>query len=85
MPIITRTRRDLLRNASGLAGLLAMPHLARAQGPDRVRFSLELRVYGGNSPMFLGAESGIFRDQGIAITMDGSTTAASCRRPRTAR
>ena len=67
------TRRDILRTGSGLAaGLLAMPHVARAQGPDAVRFSLEFRIYGGNAAMFLGAESGIFRDQGINVTMDGS-------------
>jgi NitT/TauT family transport system substrate-binding protein len=67
-----RTRRDILRTGTGLAGLLAAPRLARAQAPDQVRFSLEFRIYGGNAPLFLGAESGIFRDQGINVTFDGS-------------
>jgi NitT/TauT family transport system substrate-binding protein len=70
--IATRTRRDILRTGTGLAGLLAVPRLARAQGPDQVRFSLEFRIYGGNAPLFLGAEKGIFRDQGIDVTFDGS-------------
>jgi NitT/TauT family transport system substrate-binding protein len=70
--IATRTRRDILRTGTGLAGLLAAPRLARAQGPDQVRFSLEFRIYGGNAPLFLGAEKGIFRDQGIDVTFDGS-------------
>ena len=48
------------------------PHVARGQGAEPVRFSLEFRIYGGNAPLFLGAESGIFRDQGINVTMDGS-------------
>ena len=43
------------------------PHVARGQGAEPVRFSLEFRIYGGNAPLFLGAESGIFRDQGIEI------------------
>jgi len=71
-----RNRRDVLRAGAGLAGLLAAPlaapNLARAQAPDAVRFSLEFRIYGGNAPLFLGAESGIFRDQGINVTLDGS-------------
>jgi NitT/TauT family transport system substrate-binding protein len=70
--IATRTRRDILRTGTGLAGLLAVPCLARAQGSDQVRFSLEFRIYGGNAPLFLGAEKGIFRDQGIDVTFDGS-------------
>jgi NitT/TauT family transport system substrate-binding protein len=67
-----RTRRDILRTGTGLAGLLAAPRLVRAQAPDQVRFSLEFRIYGGNAPLFLGAEKGIFRDQGIDVTFDGS-------------
>jgi NitT/TauT family transport system substrate-binding protein len=61
-----------LRAGAGLAGLVAAPSVARAQSPDAVRFSLEFRIYGGNAPLFLGAESGIFREQGIDVAMDGS-------------
>lgn len=71
-PLASGTRREVLRAGAAAAGLLAMPRLGRAQGPDQVRFSLEFRIYGGNAPMFLGAENGIFRDQGIAVTLDGS-------------
>jgi NitT/TauT family transport system substrate-binding protein len=75
--VAARSRRDVLRAGVGLAGVLATPHLAAptlawAQGVDPVRFSLEFRIYGGNAPLFLGAESGIFREQGIEVTMDGS-------------
>jgi NitT/TauT family transport system substrate-binding protein len=64
------TRRELLRAGAGL--LVMAPHVARAQAADAVRFSLEFRIYGGNAPLFLGAERGIFRDQGINVTLDGS-------------
>jgi NitT/TauT family transport system substrate-binding protein len=64
------TRRDILLAGSGL--LVMAPHVARAQAADAVRFRLEFRIYGGNAPLFLGAESGIFRDQGINVTLDGS-------------
>jgi NitT/TauT family transport system substrate-binding protein len=64
------TRRDVLRAGTGL--LVMAPHLVRAQAADAVRFSLEFRIYGGNAPLFLGAERGIFRDQGINVSMDGS-------------
>jgi NitT/TauT family transport system substrate-binding protein len=74
--VAAHSRRDVLRAGAGLAGVLAAPHLARdlarAQGADSVRFSLEFRIYGGNAPLFLGAESGIFREQGIEVAMDGS-------------
>ena len=64
------TRREIL--AAGTSLLVVAPYVARAQSAEPVRFSLEFRIYGGNAPLFLGAESGIFRDQGINITMDGS-------------
>jgi NitT/TauT family transport system substrate-binding protein len=64
------TRRELLRAGTSL--LVMAPHVARAQAADAVRFSLEFRIYGGNAPLFLGAERGIFRDQGINVTLDGS-------------
>ena len=60
------TRRDVLLGGTSL--LVMTPHVARGQGTEPVRFSLEFRIYGGNAPLFLGAESGIFRDQGINCT-----------------
>ncbi len=65
-----RSRRDILLAGAGL--LVMAPHVARAQAADTLRFSLEFRIYGGNAPLFLGAESGIFREQGIDVTLDGS-------------
>ena len=54
--VAARSRRDVLRAGAGFAGVLAAPHLARdlarAQGADSVRFSLEFRIYGGNAPLF---------------------------------
>ena len=64
------SRRDVLRAATGL--LVMAPYAVHAQAADAVRFSLEFRIYGGNAPLFLGAERGIFRDQGINVSMDGS-------------
>src|ERR1700751_4669815 len=64
------TRRDVLLGATSL--LVTAPHVAHGQGAEPVRFSLEFRIYGGNAPLFLGAERGIFRDQGINVSMDGS-------------
>lgn len=66
------TRRDVLRSGLAAAGLCALPQLARAQQLDPVRFALEFRIYGGNAALFHGAESGIFRNLGIAMSMDGS-------------
>src|SRR5215831_15592202 len=54
------TRRALLQAGAGTACLIATPYLARAQGADAVKISLEFRIYGGNAPLFLAAENGIF-------------------------
>ncbi|MEP9377430.1 ABC transporter substrate-binding protein [Aquabacter sp. CN5-332] len=66
------SRRTLLRAgaALGAAGIIGMPHIAKAA--DTVRFSLEFRIYGGNAPFFYGVEKGFFKDQGIDIQLDGS-------------
>jgi NitT/TauT family transport system substrate-binding protein len=64
------TRRDVL--LAGTTLLVMAPHVARGQGAEPVRFSLEFRIYGGNAPMFLAAENGIFRDLGLNVTSDGS-------------
>lgn len=65
-------RRTVLRGAAalGAAGVVGMPHIARAA--DTVRMSLDFRIYGGNAPYFYGAEKGFFKDLGIDITLDGS-------------
>ena len=66
------SRRTLLKAgaALGAAGVIGMPHVARAADP--VRFSLEFRIYGGNAPFFYGLEKGFFKDLGIDIQFDGS-------------
>ena len=67
------TRRNVLRTGAGAAaGALAAPFVTWGQGIDQVKLSLEFRIYGGNAPMFLGAENGIFRDLGLDVAMDGS-------------
>ena len=67
------TRRSLLKSGAGAAaGLIAMPVGADAQAADAVKLSLEFRIYGGNAPMFLAAENGIFRDLRLDVTSDGS-------------
>jgi NitT/TauT family transport system substrate-binding protein len=68
------TRRSLLKAGVGAAaGLMAMPYVGNAQAADAIKFSLEFRIYGGNAPMFLGVENGIFRDLALDITPEGSS------------
>ena len=68
------SRRSLLKaGAAGTAaGLLAAPSILKAQAADAVKLSLELRIYGGNAPMFLAAENGIFRGLNLDVTSEGS-------------
>ena len=67
------TRRSLLKSSAGAAaGLIAMPAVLNAQAADAVKLSLEFRIYGGNAPMFLAAENGIFRDLRLDVSSDGS-------------
>jgi NitT/TauT family transport system substrate-binding protein len=68
------TRRALLKSgaAAAAAGWVASPAVLRAQTADAVKLSLEFRIYGGNAPMFLAAENGIFRDLRLNVTSDGS-------------
>jgi NitT/TauT family transport system substrate-binding protein len=71
------TRRSLLKSSAGAAaGLIAMPAAVNAQAADAVKLSLEFRIYGGNAPMFLAAENGIFRDLKLDVTSDGSAGSA---------
>src|SRR5215813_6021676 len=60
----------LRAGASGVAAL-SMPSIARAQVKE-VPFSLDFRIYGGNSPFFLGEESGINKDLGLSFKLDGA-------------
>ena len=67
------TRRALLKSsAAAAAGLIVSPGVLRAQAADAVKLSLEFRIYGGNAPMFLAAENGIFRDLKLDVSSDGS-------------
>lgn len=66
------SRRAVLGSAAATAAILAAPSIVRAQAADQLRFSLEFRIYGANSPMFLAAENGIFRDQRLEMALDGS-------------
>jgi NitT/TauT family transport system substrate-binding protein len=70
------TRRNLLKAGAVNAGIVALPFVSRAEATDRIKFSLEFRIYGGNAPMFLGAENGIFRDLGLDVGLDGSSGSA---------
>jgi NitT/TauT family transport system substrate-binding protein len=67
------TRRDLLRAGVGAMGAatLGMPGIARAQAKD-IPFTLDFRIYGGNSPFYFGEESGINKDLGFGLKIDGS-------------
>src|SRR4051812_10987861 len=67
------TRRTVLKSGAGAAAcLIASPGVLRAQAADAVKLSLEFRIYGGNAPMFLAAENGIFRNLRLDVTSDGS-------------
>ena len=67
------TRRSLLKtSAAAAAGLIAAPSVLNAQAADAVKLSLEFRIYGGNAPMFLAAENGIFRNLRLDVSSDGS-------------
>jgi NitT/TauT family transport system substrate-binding protein len=72
-PFSKFTRRDLLRVGAGAMGAAAfgMPSIARAQAKE-IPFTLDFRIYGGNSPFFFGEESGINKDLGFSMKIDGS-------------
>ncbi len=67
------TRRGVLKAGASAAGLIAISGVRTAQAADAFKFSLEFRIYGGNAPMFLGVENGIFRDLGLDMTPEGSS------------
>jgi NitT/TauT family transport system substrate-binding protein len=66
-------RRDVLRAGAAAIGTAAigMPSIVRAQAKD-IPFTLDFRIYGGNSPFFFGEESGINKDLGFSFKIDGA-------------
>jgi NitT/TauT family transport system substrate-binding protein len=72
----TFTRRSVLKAGVAATGVLATPFVSRGQPTERLKFSLEFRIYGGNAPMFLGAENGTFRDLGLEVAIDGASGSA---------
>jgi NitT/TauT family transport system substrate-binding protein len=65
------SRRTALFTGAAAVTALAMPSIARAQVKE-IPFSLDFRIYGGNSPFFLGEESGINKDLGLSFKLDGA-------------
>jgi NitT/TauT family transport system substrate-binding protein len=72
----TFTRRSVLKAGAAATSVLATPFVSRGQVTERIKFSLEFRIYGGNAPIFLGAENGIFRDLGLEVAIDGASGSA---------
>jgi NitT/TauT family transport system substrate-binding protein len=72
-------RRALLRAGASGAVALAMPSIARAEVKE-VPFSLDFRIYGGNSPFFLGEETGINKELGLSLKLDGAPGSAEAVR-----
>lgn len=67
------SRRAAMRAGLGAIGAVALgaPSIARAQAKD-IPFSLDFRIYGGNSPFFLAEENGINKDLGFSAKLDGA-------------
>jgi NitT/TauT family transport system substrate-binding protein len=67
------TRRDLLRAGAGALGAagLGMPSIARAEAKE-IPFTLDFRIYGGNSPFYFSEASGINKELGFSMKIDGS-------------
>jgi NitT/TauT family transport system substrate-binding protein len=72
-------RRQLLRSGAAGVAALAIPSIARAQVKE-IPFSLDFRIYGGNSPFFLGEETGINKELGISLKLDGAPGSAEAVR-----
>lgn len=82
---MTMNRRQLLGYGAALPalGMFGMPQRALAQARP-VPFSLDFRIYGGNSPYLHGAAAGIFEELGIDVQIDGASgSAESIRRVAT--
>ncbi len=63
-------RRKLLKYSANIAALMAVgtPGIAFAQ-QKKTNFSLDFRVYGGNSPFILGESNCIFGDLGFSANV----------------
>ena len=72
------TRRTLLCGAAAAA--ISSPGLAFGKAADQLKLSLEFRIYGGNAPMFLAIENGIYQKLGLEVTPDGSAGSDECIR-----
>lgn len=73
-------RRSFLNRTAQLTAIAALssPAISFAQSNAVVPFSLDFRVYGGNSPFTLAAASGLFADVGVDARVDGSSGSADC-------
>ncbi|WP_157017141.1 ABC transporter substrate-binding protein [Mesorhizobium xinjiangense] len=79
------SRRKLLTRTAQMSALMALglPGVAGAQNRN-VPFSLDFRVYGGNSPFFLGNAAGIYPELGFTAAVEGASgSAESIRRVAT--
>lgn len=74
---MTLDRRTFLGRGAQLSALFALgaPRLAMAATRD-VPFSLDFRVYGGNSPYFLGNTAGIFGGLDMNVKLEGASGSA---------
>lgn len=78
-------RRSFLVKSAQLSALAAvgLPSVAAAQ-EKTVPFSLDFRIYGGNSPFFLGNTAGIYQKLGFSANLEGASgSAESIRRVAT--
>ena len=75
------SRRGFLAGGAALAGLgsVCAPRIAHSAG-NEAALSLDFRIYGGNAPFFYGEESGIYRDLGFAMKIDGGPGSAEAVR-----
>jgi NitT/TauT family transport system substrate-binding protein len=64
------TRRTLL---CGAAAAVSSPMLAFGKTADRFKLALEFRIYGGNAPMFLAIDNGIYQKFDLDVTPEGSS------------
>lgn len=75
------SRRGFLKVGAGIAGsCVAGMSFPALSAPRNVRFSLDIRVYGGNCPFLLGNSAGIYKDLNMNVTIDGSSGSAEAIR-----